>query len=117
MKVRFRVLTLLVSLASLPVSSRADQMQQPQMGGQPAMQGTPAMPSGAMEQGGAARPSGGCDPLCVGMMEKERALFPWVITAGAAFTVLSIAALALLVILEILWIRLWARRLKAIESK
>lgn len=39
------------------------------------------------------------------------------ITAGATFTVLSIAALALLVVLEVLWIRLWARRLKTIESK
>lgn len=109
MRIRFGVLVLLVSLA--PVTGGADQMQQP------AMQLTPAMPSTGMQQDAMARPTGGCDPMCVGMMEKEKALFPWVITAGATFTALSIAALALLVVLEVLWIRLWARRLKTIESK
>lgn len=117
-----RVLIVLASLPLAPIFGRAQQMQQPmtkspQMSGQPASQATPAMPSRGMPPGSAAGPSGGCDPQCVGMMQKERAVLPWIFAAGAAFAVLSIAALALLVVLEILWIRLWARRLKLIESK
>lgn len=68
MRIRFQVLLLLASLA--PVSGLADQMQQP------AVQSTPAMTSTGMQQDAMARPTGGCDPMCVGMMEKEKALFP-----------------------------------------
>lgn len=58
-----------------------------------------------------------CDPSCASMMEKEMRAYPWKMAYAAAFGVLSLTALALLVILEVLWIRLWSRRLALLATE
>lgn len=68
---------------------------------------SPSAPGGGMQ----GMQQGGC-PECEQMMKAEMAMYPWKVAAVSAFTVLSIAALALLVVLEALWIRWWLLRLK-----
>ncbi|MVF23115.1 hypothetical protein EVC37_16055 [Methylocaldum sp. BRCS4] len=75
---------------------------------------------GGMGQGPSgmpAMPMGGQCPMCEAMMQKELMVFPWLVGGGAVLGILITIALALLVVLEIQWIRLWTLRLKAEKTK
>lgn len=51
--------------------------------------------------------------LCEQMMKKSMAVMPYVFAVGIGLASLLMLALLLLVILEVQWIIIWARRLKA----
>ncbi len=57
-------------------------------------------------------PGSGCDPMCRGMMQMEMDRARWMVPFGIVIGSLATAALALLVVLEVLWIPYWIRRLK-----
>jgi hypothetical protein len=87
--------------------------------------GTPSSPATPPDQGGMSQgpsgmqpmPMGGQCPMCEAMMQKELMVFPWLVGGGAVLSILVTIALALLVVLEIQWIRLWTLRLKAEKTK
>jgi hypothetical protein len=47
--------------------------------------------------------------MCMAMMEKEKAMIPWVIGVSTIFGLLLFVVLLLLVLLEIQWIKYWRR--------
>jgi hypothetical protein len=55
--------------------------------------------------------------MCEAMMQREQMVFPWLVGGGTVLGLLIAIALALLVVLEIQWIRLWSLRLKAEKTK
>lgn len=89
------------------------------------LQGTPSSPVTPSEQGGMGQgpsgmpsmPMGGQCPMCEAMMQREQMVFPWLVGGGTVLGLLIAIALALLVVLEIQWIRLWSLRLKAEKTK
>lgn len=50
--------------------------------------------------------------MCVAMMQQEKAAMPYLIGAGVLFGVLLTVALVLLIVLEIQWIKHWAKVLR-----
>src|SRR6266516_4819809 len=51
--------------------------------------------------------------MCQQMMQKEKAAMPFIIGSSVIFGVLLLIALVLLIVLEIQWIKYWARILQA----
>ena len=51
--------------------------------------------------------------MCQQMMQKEKAAMPFIIGSSVLFGVLLFIALVLLIVLEIQWIKYWARLLQA----
>lgn len=109
----FLVLGVSTFAAAQPAQPRAESGS----GMQPGQGGTE---DGMMEgmggmQGGRGMRDEGCSPMCQMMMGKGMRAMPWIMTGSAIFGALLAIALILLIVLEILWIRLWARRLKQQE--
>ena len=86
----------------------------PAMGG---LAGTGQMPGG---QGTAGTMSmqqmqqmiANCNSMCM----RHEAMRPWLMAGGIAFSALGLAALLLLVVLEVIWVRLWLGRLDESRS-
>ena len=51
--------------------------------------------------------------ICQKMMRNEEAAMPYIIGASVLFGVLLFIALVLLIVLQILWIKYWGRKLKS----
>ena len=51
--------------------------------------------------------------MCMRMMNSEKAAMPYIIAVSVLFGLLLFVALALLIVLEILWIKYWSRILKS----
>jgi len=123
MKQRIWVGILAVALALSP--ALAQQAAPTPAAGQPPVAGSPGQ-GGAqpgemqgMQGGMRGAPMGAqmCDPRCAGMMERAMKAYPWMLAYGVVFGVLSLVALALLVVLEILWIRLWSLRVARLKAE
>ena len=51
--------------------------------------------------------------MCMRMMNSEKAAMPYIIGISVLFGLLLFVALALLIVLEVQWIKYWSRLLKA----
>jgi hypothetical protein len=127
MSLLLRLLSVFLSIVLLGSSAAAQPPQPPQpvAPDRPMTGDTPPSPVTPPDQGGMsqgpsgmqAMPMGGQCPMCEAMMQKELMVFPWLVGGGAVLGILIAIALALLVVLEIQWIRLWTLRLKAEKTK
>ncbi|HEV8375278.1 MAG TPA: hypothetical protein VGR38_03475 [Candidatus Polarisedimenticolia bacterium] len=99
---------------SPPATRPASSQTQPSVGTQDIPKGgmmrMPDMRQGTGMQG---MRDGGCSPMCQMMMEKEMRWMPLKVAGLAIFGILLTVALLLLIVLEILWIRLWMSRVKS----
>lgn len=115
-----RLLSVLLSIVlSSYASAQIHQLPQPMAADSPIT--VPPSPVTQPDQGSTSQgqsgmqsmPMGGQCPMCEAMMQRELKVFPWLVGGGTVLGILIAIALALLVVLEIQWIRLWTLRLKA----
>jgi hypothetical protein len=85
----------------------------PGMGGMPGMMGGMAGGQGAAGMMSMQQMIANCNSMCMRSMARHEAMGPWMMVGGIAFSTLATAALLLLVVLEVIWVRLWLGRLRA----
>lgn len=95
-----------------PEPAAATQAMPMQQGDQPQdMSGMGSMPMQSMAESMKAMAD-----MCRHMMEREMAMRPYKMAAGALFGLLLLAVLILLVVLQVQWIIYWRRRLSAAQE-
>jgi len=95
-----------------PEPAAATQSMPMQQGDQPQdMGGMGSMPMQSMAESMKAMAD-----MCRHMMEREMAMRPYKMAAGALFGLLLLAVLILLVVLQVQWIIYWRRRLSAAQE-
>ena len=84
----------------------------------PSVSATPAQMQGmGQQQMGDMESMKRMADMCQQMMQKEKAAMPFIIGSSVLFGVLLLIALVLLIVLEIQWIKYWARLLQAQKAQ